>query len=447
MKTIQQGETMSPTRKERAPCALAAASIRRNCNAILASVGGAMLVFFLRMAQAADTSYSWYNLTMLKMSSLVGISVLMALPLLASAQTSCFVTTNIPDIFFTNGELIFDQVNEGDWYVNDPITEHYGPDHVRFAGKSAVRVLARRTAGIFPGLQNALQINVVQAKSASSNDDDDHIEFPVESPFIVPLLLGTPQAQAFTISFQAASNIPGDFSFAIMDGRNTVSYVTTYTIPTPNQVYAFHITVPPATMGVWQSAPATFGLKVLFDLGVGPHFTTSQTNSWQPIPRWKAPGTVSLTEHQGGVFYLGGLQTDVGTVAQPFRHIDYATQLKQVQRYFWKSLPQGTKVGNGAGTAGAIQYITNTATMNIGTGFPQKFPVEMASTPSAIATFNPVSQNALWYDATQRADSGAASFSDLSSAGVTILNPQTPSTQFGNLLQIQASADARLGGR
>ena len=43
---------MSPIRKEYAPRALAAASIAQNINAILASVAGAMLVFFLGAAHA-----------------------------------------------------------------------------------------------------------------------------------------------------------------------------------------------------------------------------------------------------------------------------------------------------------------------------------------------------------------------------------------------------------
>jgi hypothetical protein len=66
-------------------------------------------------------------------------------------------------------------------------------------------------------------------------------------------------------------------------------------------------------------------------------------------------GVSNWADTVGNSIWITGLQLEVGTVATPFEHRPYGTELSLCQRYFEKSYNQDTAVGT-VTTNGAVNY-------------------------------------------------------------------------------------------
>lgn len=132
---------------------------------------------------------------------------------------------------------------------------------------------------------------------------------------------------------------------------------------------------------------------------------------------------------------------DIATVPAP-KTLNVA--LQDCQNYYWKTFNQNVVPANGAGYAGALGYYGQNAAGDNYT-FPVAFPTVMNTSPS-MTFYNPVSNNAKWYNRTAAADSGtaAADFS-LSPRGTGVTNPQVGADGVNTFMAVHATADARLG--
>lgn len=118
--------------------------------------------------------------------------------------------------------------------------------------------------------------------------------------------------------------------------------------------------------------------------------------------------------------------------------------LRECQYYYLKTFPQGTVPANATTEVGSLVYrAQNAGAASNGVWWP--FPSTMRTTTPLITSYNTVSANAKWYNSTGAADSGAATFLRVSNQSVFINNAQAGGDAITNLLEIQATADARLG--
>lgn len=344
-----------------------------------------------------------------------------------------------------NGEVLFDQVNEGGQYTSNA-TEKYGPDQWRFAGVGTGSWNFRRTSSIFPGFAKALQATIVTPQASISASDNHHIEHAIEGYRIRKLKWGTAAAVPLTLQFWINTTVPGDYSLAVLNGTNTVFYLTTFNVASTGN-HQIAVTIPACTIGTWVDT-SLFGLKFIWDLGWGSSFESGVTGAWTVGSGFRKPGTVALIQNSGAVMYLGGFQDDIGTSALPFRYRQFDQQLLDLQRYFWKSFDQGVACANGAGSfsAGELVYAAQIASTTAGYIVPVRNPVVMTDFTRTILTYNPVSANAKWRNEALGADSGTPTIFAAGASGFNILNPQVVGDTVGSSLGIHFSVNARMGG-
>lgn len=350
--------------------------------------------------------------------------------------------------FVLNGAMNVDQNHEGAIYYS-AFAEVYSLDQWRFTGGNNGGQLSIQRVP-FPattkGFKYCLQAAVTNQQATLTTDDNFHLEHPMEGIVIAPWAFGTADAQDITVSFYLVANAAGDYSFAIMNGNNTRSYVTSFNVPTANVVQKVEITIPGDTGGTWQTDPCTFGAKLLWSFGVGSSHSTSTTETWQGAAYWNKTGTVQLiTNANNTSFYIWGVQCELGSAATEYEHLEPSVELLKLQRYYFKTFPQGIAVGNQKGVAGSLTYISQYAGVN-GNGAQLQYPVALEGYPPVITTYNPVLNDAKWYNPATTVSSGAPLLLNSGDKGVFVFNPQVAADVKGSVISIHLVANCRMGG-
>jgi hypothetical protein len=101
-------------------------------------------------------------------------------------------------------------------------------------------------------------------------------------------------AKTARLQFWVKSSVAGTYSIGLANGGNTRSYVTTYTITTPNVWQKVALDIPLDSVGAW-AFDNTVGLYISFTLTMGSAYQTSLLNTWQT-----ANVTTSTTQTQWG---------------------------------------------------------------------------------------------------------------------------------------------------
>lgn len=360
-----------------------------------------------------------------------------------------------------NGEMLFDQKNETDdahttsAYSSAGGVAHYGLDQWRFEDTNPTSVYdVIRTSETLPiGISNYLFHNAMKIRVITPSPvlagDGVNMEYPMEGYYMRDFRWGTADAQPVTLSFWVLTSSGGTYSITLLqDNYSTRSYVTTYSVDANGWKHVI-ITVPGDTQTPQSNWPMTgFGLKVVWDLGSGPVVETSSINTWLNSTVWKAAGTNSLTAG-ANVMYLTGVQLEIGSQATAFEYVPYDIQLRQLQRYFFKTIPQGFPCTGQQGLGGALSYVAHsTGTSAGGDGVYLHFPSEMTGQfPATITTFNPVVPGGVtWYNLTQSLVSGTPTNPITGGTGGLILNPQVATDKQGDVLALHICVDERLGG-
>ncbi len=350
--------------------------------------------------------------------------------------------------FVLNGAMNFDQNQEGGIYYS-AFNEVYSLDQWRFSGGNNggnYYLMRAPFPSLTYGFKYCLQVGVLTQQETLQPTDNFHIEYPIEGCKITPWSFGTGYASNLTLSFYIVANQAGDYSFALMNGQNTRSYVTSFTVTTANVVEKIVINIPGDTEGTWSSDIATFGAKLIWSLGVGSVATTPSPETWVGAAYWNKADTVQLmTCPHNTCIYLFGVQLEMGDVATDFEHLDYAQELLLLQRYYYKTFPQGVAVGNGKGLAGAITYTAQYSGVSP-YSCEWKLPVQAEGYPVPITTYNPVLNDSNWYNVNTGVSSGVPSTLNTGDNSSYIYNPQVSTDNKGNTLAIHAVIDARMGG-
>lgn len=373
-----------------------------------------------------------------------------------SISVSTVTTGNINGTFIglgrnriINGDMVFDQEKEGGTYSSSGGQAHYALDNWRYEGTGIASFTYVRTSESLPPNQKFYQAMKMTAISSGTitHSDGVNMEYTQDPVYMRDWAWGTSAAVPITTQFWVLASSAGTYTIAFLNGVNSRSYVSTYSVTTANTWQKEIITIPGDTSGnrsVWPSSGNVFGLKTVWDTGSGSDVITSSLNSWlvgQSV--WKAAGSINLSDSLG-VLYLTGIQQEIGSQATEFEFMDYSTELNILQHYYWKSFPPGTAVGTGKGGPGAISYINQLANA-APYGVQIVFPVPMFATP-VMTTYNPITPNAKWWNVPFGIDSGVATLYNSGATGVLVSNAGLAGETPGQLLEIHATANARLGG-
>lgn len=344
--------------------------------------------------------------------------------------------------FILNGAMRFDQNQEGGAYLSLPNAEVYSLDQWRYCGGTSSNgsfyVIRVPFPNTYDGQKYCMQIGVVTQQTIIGATDNLHIEHPIEGCTIAPWSFGSPDAKTLTLSFLAMAHVAGDYSVTLMNGINTRSYVTSFNIPTANVFHRITVTIPGDTSGTWSTDVATFGAKVIWSLGVGSVATAPTTEAWNGAAYWNKADTIQLVTYPHNTcLYISEVQLEIGSEATDFEYLEYTEELLILQRYYYKTFPQGIAVGNAKGLSGAI-----TSTIN---GTNVEFPVQMCGIyPVTIQPYNPVNNDSNWYNCNLSRSSGAVSFLNNSDKRVFAMNNMSEAAS--TVMAVHLVANSRLGG-
>lgn len=350
--------------------------------------------------------------------------------------------------YILNGAMRFDQNQEGAIYYSDPNSETYTLDQWRFCGGTSGvgRFSVQRMPVDFKGFDFCLQAASTVQQTTLNATDNMHIEYPIEGSRMGSWAFGTGDAKTITASFWFISTIAGEFSFSLMNGINTRSYVTSFTIDTGSVPQFITITIPGDIAGTWTSAECTFGAKFLWTLGVGSTASTSTTEEWQGAAYWNKSGSTQLIEYTANTsIYIMGFQVELGDTATDFEFRDLTEELLDLQRYYYKTFPQGIPVGYGKGTSGSINYVAQNAGVSI-EGVEVYLPVKMCAPNAPVTLYNPFTSCDNWYNQSLSSVSGEPTIYNQSEDKLYLSNCQVSGDTKGSLLNVHMVINSRLGG-
>ena len=192
----------------------------------------------------------------------------------------------------------------------------------------------------------------------------------------------TETPQPCTLSFWVKSSNPGKWCIALK-GMNdhTNSYLIVYEIQKPDTwEWKTHTIYPSPEITNW-TIGSSAAMRIQFDVGTS---RVSDLGS-NIIGEWRNHNTYTYNNHKfqttrihgiaGATWYLTGVQFEQGSVATPFEHRDYTTELALCRRYYYKP-DMNTLLWP------AYQYHNNHKMQYV------PFPVQMRATPSCTASWN-----------------------------------------------------------
>jgi len=193
------------------------------------------------------------------------------------------------------------------------------------------------------------------------------------------LEFGTSSAKQVTLSFYVRSNLTGTFSGALESGDGGRHYVFEYTINSANTFERKSITIPGDTSGTWTGTFNARGMKIRLALALGANYDGT-AGTWGTDESYGSTNQTNFFSSTSNVFYITGLQLEIGGVATPFEHEDFGTTLRKCQRYFSKSAIYSVAPADGQDSKSVTTSIDMASGLLRTTAIT--FPVYMRATPT-----------------------------------------------------------------
>jgi hypothetical protein len=215
------------------------------------------------------------------------------------------------------------------------------------------------------GFINYAGLQVATAGSLGATDYNT-IQQNIEGVNVSDLAWGTANAKTVTLSFQVYSNITGTFGGALQNSSNNRSYPFSYSIPTANTWTTVSITIAGDTSGTWLTTTGV-GIRVFWSMGTGTTYSGT-AGAWAGSFLTSVTGATTIMASTSNVFYITGVQLEVGSSATGFEYENYTSLLQKCQRYYQRIGSTGVSGGAVASgvsynTALAIAYAKFTTTM------------------------------------------------------------------------------------
>ena len=207
----------------------------------------------------------------------------------------------------------------------------------------------------------------------------------IEANNISDIQFGSAGAKSLTLSFWVRSSLTGTFGGAITNNNSTRSYPFSFTIDSANTWEQKSVTIPGDTSGTWSLSGTGSGMFVRFMLGSGSN-RTGTVNTWASANYDGPTGCTALTATSGATYYITGVQLEVGTVATSFDFRSYGTEYQLCQRYFEKSIADGTAANattNPAPTLVGANYSSVTTRTQIFYKVPKRATPTLTRIPSS----------------------------------------------------------------
>jgi hypothetical protein len=279
-----------------------------------------------------------------------------------------------------NGDMRIDQRNAGASVT--PTSDVYTLDRWIAVRSQASKFSVQQNtvdAPVAQGFTHCMKVTSLSAYTVASSDYFT-IDQSIEGLNIGDLAWGTASAKTVTLSFWVRSSLTGTFGGAFTNSNLTRSYPFTYAISSANTWEQKSIVVAGDTSGTWLATNG-LGVEIRFGLGVGSTYSGT-AGVWSGSAFLGATGATSVVGTNGATFYITGVQLEVGSVATPFEHRNYGTELALCQRYY-QQRDNTIYVSRGYSNEGYVNYA---------------WPVTMRDDPILVMTTTFVTSNSLTAD-------------------------------------------------
>ena len=233
-----------------------------------------------------------------------------------------------------NGAMVIDQRNAGASKLISSNTNSYILDRWRiwvYGGDASSATLQQSTLSP-EGFINSLQWTVTSADTSLSSGDYHLIAQYIEGFNVADFGWGATNAQPATLSFWVRSSVAGTYGCAVSNETQSRSYPFTYTINAANVWERKVIVIPGDITGTWQKTTSA-GILLFWSLGTGSTYQGTP-GIWDSSVKLTSVGCLNLMATANATFNITGVQLEKGTVATPFEHRLYGTELALCQRYF-----------------------------------------------------------------------------------------------------------------
>ena len=230
-----------------------------------------------------------------------------------------------------NGAMMIDQRNAGASVT--PASGDYTLDRWQCFSSASSKYSIQQNSAAPAGFTNSLKVTSLASTSVGSGDYY-FIDQKIEGYNVADLGFGTANASTVTLSFRVRSSLTGTFGGAVLNSGSNRSYPFTYTISAADTWETKTITLAGDTTGTWLTTNGN-GLYITWSLGMGSTYSGT-ANAWAGSQYWSATGATSVVGTNGATFYITGVQLEAGSVATPFEHRQYGTELALCQRYYEK---------------------------------------------------------------------------------------------------------------
>lgn len=184
-----------------------------------------------------------------------------------------------------------------------------------------------------------------------------------------------------TLSFWAKAVHSGIYCIYFQSATGDQIFIAEYYLP-PSTWTFVQITIPPTTIGTWNLTSVGVGGYIVFEIACG---STNQGTVYAPVgaPKgfgaWSAtakqstPNCVNGVQNTGDNFWFTGVGLETGDTATEFEFVDYSTELRRCQHYYYR---RGTLDDTNNPLANGFMEGINAASYSV------FFPVQMRAVPA-----------------------------------------------------------------
>ena len=178
-----------------------------------------------------------------------------------------------------------------------------------------------------------LVLNTTTAKASLAAPDVTLLLHTIEANNMDDFKFGTPNAKTITLSFKGSITTVASatISVAVRNAGATRSYVQTVVMTQVGQ--RFTITIPGDTAGTWLQSGTGVGMTVTFAHCSGTDYRTASLGVWQTGNFIASTSQTNLLATFNAAIVITDVQLETGSVATPFEHRAYGTELGLCYRY------------------------------------------------------------------------------------------------------------------
>ena len=252
------------------------------------------------------------------------------------------------------------------------------------------------------GFANSAKITCSTTDTSFSNNQYVALNQRIEAQNLQMLSYGSSDAVSMTLSwYMKTTTYTGPISVVLFTDDGTAEYFAVSVTPTTSWA-RYTVTIPGSTTATINN-DAGRGMYIQFVLAGNTSSSiasSSDSTAWSTTRADFRDDVGNILSSTSNIFFLTGVQLEVGEVATAFEHRSYGDELAKCQRYYYRLERVQDSDGIGSG------YASSTATLQS----MINFPVTMRTNPTALEQSGTAGDYAIGHEGTASGCTTAPTF-------------------------------------